>query len=241
MKVLRPAVTCVLTSHMKPAYLGDALQSLVDQTRRDFEVIVADSGQWIGVDDAGSQAMLGHYEKWSRLPLVTWVTTGEPPDLRFKRCPVAWVTNEVIRAGLVRGRYMCTFYDDDRYLPRFMEVMAGYLDTHPAGAVMCSQTWWRSNPNCDNGFELFAGITADQPRGPGEFDCMVDGGQVMWRTELLDKIGDPWLPESPDSCHHSDGLFLERLARATGTVDAVLEVLCENRKTPVSAYAPHHP
>ena len=85
-----------------------------------------------------------------------------------------------------------------------------------------------------------APISTTTSRGPGGFDCLVDGGQVMWRREMLDVIGDPWLPEDPDhsSCCHSDGLFLEKLALAAGSVDALGVVLCENRKTPLSAYAP---
>jgi len=222
---------------MKPPYLGDALTSAVEQTRRDVCIVVADSGQWIGEHNQAAADMAALYAKWSRHPLVEWVTTGERPGLRYERCPVAWTANEVIRAGLVRGRYMCTFYDDDRYLPRFFEVMAGYLDDHPdAQAVMCSQAWKAIRH--DGTIQDASGIRATGPRGPGQFDCQVDGGQVMWRTSLLDAIGDPWLPEEPDTCNHSDGLFLERLARVAGTVHAVEEVLCENRKTPMSTYAP---
>jgi len=239
MKVLRPAVTCVLVSHMKPAYLGEAIGSAVAQTRRDVHVVVADSGQWIGGEGQAAADMAALYSRWSRHPLVEWVSTGEGPGLRREFCPVAWAANEVIRAGLVRGRYMCTFYDDDRYRPRFFEVMAGYLDDHPAaGAVWCSQ--YRCAIERDGAVRETGPIMATGPRGPGGFDCLVDGGQVMWRTSLLDVIGDPWLPEDPEHsvCCHSDGIFLERLARAAGTVHAVGEVLCENRKTPVSAYAP---
>jgi len=237
-KILCPAVTCVLVSHMKPQYLDVALRSAADeQTRRDIEIVVADSGQWIGVQSQEAADMAAQYARWSRHPLVTWVTTGERPGLRHRACPVAWSANQVIRAGLVRGRYMCTFYDDDRYLPRFFEGMAGYLDDHPeANAVMCSQAWYAIRR--DGSVQEAGGIQAVGPRGPGEFDCQVDGGQVMWRTQMLDLIGDPWLPEQIDTCNHSDGIFLERLARVAGNVHAIREVLCENRKTPLSTYAP---
>ena len=237
MKVLSPAVTCLLTSHMKPV-LGEAIGSVLAQTRLDLQLLVVDSGQWIGRDDDISQALTACHDRYSGHPLIEWVTTGEQPGLPQRRCPVAWAANEAIRAGLIRGRYMCTFYDDDLYRPAFMEEMAGYLDGHPdAGAVWCSQN--RVSLQRD-GSAVFAGqIIADAPRQPGTWDCMVDGAQVMWRTEMLDKIGDPWLPEDPgDTCRHSDGIFLNRLGDACGAVPNIFSVLVEHRSTPWSTYSP---
>lgn len=239
MKVLSPAVTILLASHMKP-YLRDAIESVLAQTRRDVQILVVDSGQWIGRerDDERSAQMADVYAAYHDHPLVEWVTTGEGPELRREKCPIGWTTNEVIRAGLIRGRYVSTFYDDDQYGPHFVERMAGYLDAHPeASAVWCSQDRVRLDPD---GTETLVGrIGATGPRGPGQFDCQVDGAQIMFRRTALDAIGDPWLPEDPgDSCRHSDGIFLERLAAAVGTVPALPEVLLRHRFTPISTYTP---
>lgn len=237
MKVLSPAVTCLLTSHMKP-YLRDSLNSLLAQTRQDFHVVVIDSGQWIGQDDPRSKDMAAVYVDFAAHPLIEWVTTGERPGLAQRRCPVAWAANEAIRAGLVRGRYVCTFYDDDVYRPRFMEAMAGFLDDHPEHqAVWCSQHRVRLTAA---GPEPAGQIIAYGPKHGAEFDCQVDGAQVMFRREILDAMGDPWLDENPDAgnCRHSDGIFLNRLGEIAGTVPAVAEVLCEHRFTPLSTYTP---
>lgn len=238
MKVLRPAVTCLLTSHMKP-YLRDALASLLAQTRKDFEVIVIDSGQWIGrEDDPQCKQMAAVHADFAAHPLITWVSTGERPALAARKCPVAWATNEAVRAGLVRGRYVCTFYDDDTYRPRFMEVMAGFLDDHPEHlAVWCSQERTRLTAV---GPQSAGAIMALSPKSGMTFDCQVDGAQVMFRREVLDAMGDPWLDENPDrqNCCHSDGLFLNQLGLIAGTVPNVEEVLCEHRFTPLSTYTP---
>jgi hypothetical protein len=236
-KVLSPAVTCLLTSHAKP-YLRDALGSVLAQTRLDIQVIVADSGAWIGRDDPASKEMARIHADFADHPLIEWVTTGEGEGLRQRLCPVGWVTNEVIRAGLPRGRYMCTFYDDDLYRPRFMEVMAGFLDGTPqARAVWCSLALTKLD--ADGSTSSRGAIGALVPREPGTWDCRVDGSQVMWRREVLDAIGDPWLPEDPGPpCSHSDGIFLEKLGRVCGTVPNITEVLCEHRYTPLSAYTP---
>lgn len=239
MKVLAPAVTCILASHMKPT-LATALDSVVHQTRTDIQIIVADSGQWIGYGDVTSQTMHEIYQRYSVEPRVEWVTTGEAPRLAARACPISWATNQVIRAGLVRGRYVCTFYDDDRYERNFMERMAGFLDSHPEHrAVWCSQH--RSRLLADDITEQKVGeIIASGPKPPGHFDQLVDGTQVMFHREILDEIGDPWLPESPrdEDCRHSDGVFLERVAKYAGEVPGINEVLVTHRFTRYSTYSP---
>lgn len=222
---------------MKP-YLRQALESVVAQTRRDLQVLVVDSGRWIGSEDELSLQMAAICSDYQAHPLVEWVFTGEGADLRQHKCPIGYVTNEVIRAGLVRGRYVCTFYDDDRYRPTFMERMAGHLDEHPdAKAVHCSEARVVLHPA---GPRTIGMLVADGPRRAGQMDCQVDGAQVMFRREVLDEIGDPWLVEGPDwrDCSHSDGLFLERLASVCGEVSHVSEVLVEHRHTDLSTYTP---
>lgn len=239
MKVLAPGVTCILASHMKPT-LATALWSVTHQSRTDIQIIVVDSGQWIGQGDVLSQAMHHLYLQYSVEPRVEWVTTGEQPRLAARVCPISWATNQVIRAGLVRGRYVCTFYDDDRYELNFVERMAGFLDSHPEHrAVWCSQH--RSRLLADDVTEVKVGeIIASGPKPPGHFDQLVDGTQVMFRREILDEIGDPWLPESPvdTDCRHSDGVFLERVAARAGVVPNIPEVLVTHRFTRHSTYSP---
>lgn len=238
MKFLAPAVTIIVTAHMKPT-LGEALGTVIAQTRKDFQCLVLDSGQWVEREGERAAAMGSVYREYNQHPLIEWVFTGEPPDLIRKVCPVAWVTNEAIRAGLVRGRYVCTFYDDDLYDPEFAEEMAGYLDEHPeAAAVWCTEqrATWRPH----TGTEVTTSIPATGPKTAGQMDCQVDGAQVMFRREMLDKIGDPWLPEDPAdaSCRHSDGIFLEKLAQAAGVIYPLGKALVTHRHTPMSTYSP---
>lgn len=231
---LSPAITVLLTSHMKP-YLDDALTSLTEQTRQDFAVVVIDSGVWADGTDELAIEMAGIYDRWADHPMVEWFFTGESPG--SLPCPVSCATNMAIRAGYVRGRYVAHFYDDDIYYPAFMERMAGYLDDHPDRlAVWCTQDRIRVERN---GSSSHAGqITAYDGLGPGAILDRVDGGQVMYRREVLDALGDPWMPEEGQSCHHSDGIFLERVAQVAGSIDAIHETLMAHRFTPLSTYSP---
>lgn len=241
-------VTCILTAHMKP-YLRDALSSVLAQTAADrLDVVVVDSGQWLTADGAARRDDPTSLEMASirrrffgQGPIQQWRFTGESPDLRREKCPVGWATNEVIRAGLVTGDYVCTFYDDDRWHPTFVERMAGYLDEHPDQlAVWCSQN--RIRLNHDGTEQLIGVIPAVTAKRPGQWDCQVDGGQIMFRREVLDQIGDPWLPEDPTDavCRHSDGIFLEKLGAVAGVVHPLPggDVLYDHRFTPISTYTP---
>lgn len=237
MKVLAPAVTCLLSSHMKPV-LRESIQSVLRQSRQDFELVILDSGQWIGHDDKISRSLADAHAQYRGHPLITWVTTGERPGLIRRSCPIAWVTNRAIEAGLVRGRYFCTFYDDDAYRPKFMERMADYLDANPdCLAVTCSQSRVRV---AHDGTRTEVGRIPGIPRGPGQFDNQVDGAQIMFRREVLSKLEPPWLNEDPvdHSCRHSDGQFLERVAAVAGAVPGIDEILLEHHFTPYSTYTP---
>lgn len=238
MKVISPAVTCVLTSHMKSLYLRASIESVLAQTRRDFQILLIDSGQWIGSDHPERHAMAGLHEIYSQHPLIDWVTTGEGPDIRSRKCPVAWVFNETIRSGLVRGRYVCTFYDDDLYYPEFMEKMAGFLDAHPAAkAVYSAQNRVSLTP--DGGRTVVGLFPANFPRPGGSFCGAVDGAQIMFRRTLLDEIGDPWMDEDNlGNCHQSDGAFMDKLGTFAGIVPNIPDVLGEHRFTKISAYHP---
>lgn len=241
MKVLNPAVTVLSVSHMKSPWLPETIESVLAQERKDLELVIADSGQWIGRNDKASQQMAAIHAKYSGHPLVSWYTTGELPGLRQRRCPLSWSQNAAIRAGLVRGRYFTMFYDEDLYLPGFTAAMAGYLDANPdAPAVWCSQEQQREIGSGSFMTELFrpANITKVQ----GQLDCQVDGIQVMIRTSLLDLIGDPWMEEdpAPGSCGHVDGIFLERVAAVGGPIPFLPDrsVLCINRRTRLSVSRP---
>ncbi len=239
-----PAVTCIMCVHMKGDVTRQALDSVLAQTRLDdVHLLVVDSGQWLHddpgdvVDSDVARQMAKIYTEYGAHPNVEWTFTGEGPDLREHKCPVAWATNEAIRRGLVTGRYVCTFYDDDRYHPQFMERMAGWLDDHPEhNAVWCSQR--RIAVRLDGTETVVGAIPATGTRHGGNWDCQVDGGQVMFRREMLDLIGDPWLPEDPSTCYHSDGLFLNKLAAVAGPVPGIPMALCDNRKTPLSTFSP---
>lgn len=252
MKVIDPRVTIMLASHMKPNWLPSSLESILAQTRRDIQIIVCDSGEWIGREtdyDAPDQPAAMHqlYQRYSVHPLIEWVTLGQQPRLIERACPYTYAWNRIIESGLIRGRYIAVFTDDDLYRPQFVERMAGYLDNAAASesarvapmlipaAVWCSQDRVHEDPLGQRPDPMV--IHADHVKTAGWLDH-VDITQVMFYRALLDHMNRPVFDESPDNatCRHADGLFLERLAGVAAPVPNIDEVLVTHRYTPVSTY-----
>lgn len=238
MKVLNPSVTFIVPSHMKPEYLPSSLDAMIHQTRRDIQIVVIDSGEWIDQQDGRSMQMQAIYHEYSAHPLVEWYCLGEPPALIERKCPISYIINEAIRAGLARGKYICIGTDDDLHHPDYVEKMAGFLDEHPWNlAVFCGQE--RVRVHAGGQVEpLPWTITADAPRHGDSFDGHVDMLQMMFHRSILAEIEDPWFDEDPDTsvCRHSDGLFMNKVGLLLTEVPNIPDMLVTHRHTPLSTY-----
>lgn len=222
---------------MKPEYLPDALDSLLEQTRLDLHVIVVDSGEWINCKDEDSLAMQAIHDVYSSHPLVDWYTLGVPPRLIERKCPYAYIINEVLRRDLARGKYISFATDDDVFYSTYMEQMAGFLDADSsANAVYCSQERLdlRTDGSRREGWGILA---AEGPRT--EFTNHIDLLQVMVRASVLPLLSatGEWLPENPEDslCRCADGAFLDKIG-ALGPVPNIPEVLVSHRFTDISTY-----
>lgn len=113
-----PAITVLVPTIGRLAYLPAMKRSLVSQTRRDFRVLVLDNAsppdareflrQWAAEDDR-----------------VTIERVEE-------RVPMFSNFNRGMRA--TRTEFVTFFHDDDVYLPRYLEVLTGALEAHPRAA-----------------------------------------------------------------------------------------------------------
>lgn len=237
MNVLEPTITCLMTVHMKPT-VREAIISVLKQTRRDYELIVIDSGQWVWDKGPVADAMREAYLDFKDAPQVSWYFTGERQGFKDVKCPVAHWTNMAFKSDLIRGKYLCTFYDDDLYYPWFFDQMAGYLDEHEEDdAVRCSEQWVSVDKNGRH--TKLRVLEADRPLLPTDtFDEVVDGMQVMLRTDVVKKLEQPIIPDDPLTCRHSDGLFFERFKTVMTRMGNIPVILCEHRFTPHSTYTP---
>jgi hypothetical protein len=103
----------VLTTHDRPAWLADALGSVLSGEFDNFEVIVTNSGD---PDDTR------RLRRTVRDPRVRWFE--QPPGLGM-------LDNLLAGLAQARGKYVAILHDDDRWSPRFLAVLVPPLERHP--------------------------------------------------------------------------------------------------------------
>lgn len=95
-------------------YIGNAIERCLEQTFKDFEVIVVDNGS----TDGTVEIVQEYAKKDPRVRLIRG--TGN--------C-IASALNDGIRAA--RGKYICQLDSDDEYVPTTLEKMIAHLESHP--------------------------------------------------------------------------------------------------------------
>jgi CMP-N-acetylneuraminic acid synthetase len=108
-----PAVTVYITNHNYGRFIGQAIESVLKQTLRDFELLIIDDGS---TDD--SREVI---ERYAKLPGVYTV---------FQDNRGLNVTNN-IALRMARGRYIMRLDADDYLEEHALTILAGVLDRQP--------------------------------------------------------------------------------------------------------------
>jgi len=112
-----PAVSVIMTVYNHRRFVADAVDSLLAQDYRDFELLVVDDGS----TDGSAAAAASHSDP--RLRLIRLAHHGR----------VAALNHAV---ALARGRYLAVLDADDLALPGRLELPVRFLDANPlVGAV----------------------------------------------------------------------------------------------------------
>ncbi|HTJ54113.1 MAG TPA: glycosyltransferase [Nitrosospira sp.] len=191
MKGARPTVSVIIPSYNCELYIAETLESILDQTFKDIEIIVVDDGS----TDKTRQIVTSY---GAPVRLVTQANAG-----------VCAARNRGIREAA--GQYICLMDHDDYWLPDKLAWQLEQMQRHPEVALVYSTfAWWNPDPN---------GVFPD-PRNykddsscaviDEEFsgwiyhllllDCWVLTSSALIRAEVFDKCGsfDESLPYSED-------------------------------------------
>ncbi len=187
----RPVVSILLAAYNHAKYVAEAIQSALDQTYRDFELIIIDDGSTDGTADIirgiDDPRILKRFSETNQGMIVT-----------KRRC-----------LEMAQGRYIAVLNSDDLFLPGKLEKQVAYLDAHPeTGAVFTFAQVIDDNgdPFSDQNHSYFA--IFDQPNRSrfqwlrhffyaGNCLCMPS---AMIRRDVFPVIGlqDPRLVQLPD-------------------------------------------
>jgi len=121
MKEMEPLVSVVMTNHNYGAFVAGAIQSVIDQTYTNWELIL--------VDDASTDQSLEKIRSFSdpRIKLI----------INKKNGHFAFATNQ--GRAIVHGKYIATLDSDDRWEKEKLARQVSYLEEHPE-TVACF-TW----------------------------------------------------------------------------------------------------
>lgn len=177
-----PAISVIIPTRNRAAYLREAIDSVLAQRRADFELIVVDDGS----TDA-TPALLAAIDD---------------PRLRVVRQPPRGI-GAAMNAGLraARGAYVARLDSDDTWRPELLEVLAATLDARPDIDVAYAR-----GQAMDAGGHLLPHRQGMPMRFPGEalrsmvFDDFTCNIALLARRDCLERAGtyDEALPANED-------------------------------------------
>jgi PST family polysaccharide transporter len=119
----------VMPAHNTAATIGAAIESVLAQSREDFEVLVVDDGSEDGTADA-----VDRYASDPRVRLLRRPESGGPGAARNTAFAVAHTP------------LVCMLDSDDLWLPHYLETAAEALAAHPSAALFCAGNWTLEEP-----------------------------------------------------------------------------------------------
>jgi len=204
-------VSIILLSHNRPHFLSEAINSVLNQTMKEWELIIIDDCS----TDSEVKTVLSQAVKDSRIR--AFITNYDVNNISL-----LW--NKAI--DISTGKYISLLDDDNKKEPTFCTEMSRYLDTHPKeDAVACFNRLFHSGDSLQNkGKEIF-----DAPRRVNKEKILkrnyIDSGCLMFRREVLSSIG--WFDER--LCTQEDWDYVIRLMYESKGIGILQKPLAEYR------------
>lgn len=115
-------VTIILTSYNRPKYVKSAIESVLAQTYKNWELFIMDDNS-----NEETQMVLEDYMGDDRITIVDSEISKE--DRETTGCRYAHLINKAIEMS--DGEFVTYLTDDDFYYPNRLEVMVKHLEVYP--------------------------------------------------------------------------------------------------------------
>lgn len=186
-------VSVILTSYNNSLFLDRAVKSVLGQTFKDFQLIIADDNS----SDLNVYKIISNYEKDNR---VIYFNSKIKEEDRLKTARYATQINTAVRE-YSNSKYLLYLADDDFYYPTMIEKMVNFAERNYHHVVYCKQDF----VDVDGNVRSFRFPNKVLDRG---MDC-VDHNQVMTTRESFDQVGG-W-NDDPGCWGGADGYFWQKL------------------------------
>src|SRR5262245_59588768 len=109
-----------IVSHCKPAFVKQAVYSVLYQEFEDWQCVVMDSGPLL-------ESGLFVPFRDERLRIVC---SSEDAELGAERNPGAWCFNKILNSGMLTGELVILLCDDDLLYPWALQSLWNYYESH---------------------------------------------------------------------------------------------------------------
>lgn len=185
----KPCVTIVLPTYNQAQYLPDTLNSIFDQTYRDFELVVVNDGS---TDETAN--ILRDYRRMFDFQLIEQENQGLPTALN-------------IGFGHSSGRYLTWTSSDNLLLPKMLETLVLELENYPSVGVVYSD--WAFIDSEGRAISDFRTVDYDKDLllGYNFIHC-----SFLFRKLCMDQVGG----YDPNFIYGEDWEFWIRVSRSFG-------------------------
>jgi glycosyltransferase involved in cell wall biosynthesis len=212
-----PLVSVILPVYNAGPYLAEAIESILNQTLRELELIIIDD---LSTDD--SLAVARRYQ------------AQEPQRVQVLASPVNRSYADNRGHELARGRYIAKMDADDIALPQRLQVQADFLDAHPE--VDLTSSFLEAFGASATVYEY--PVSADEVRAFLLFNMPVGNPTVFFRRSLLTEKGLRYDEDILDT-FGEDYEFIGRVAQVATIVNQP-QVLLRYRTFPAAHKADVH-
>lgn len=220
-------VSIIMTSYNKTKYVGRAIEGILNQSFKDFELLLMDDNS-----NEETQKVIKKYLKDCRVRIFR----SQIKDIseRVKKNRYAAQINKALT--MVKGQYISYATDDNVYRPNRLKKMVQFLECSPDIKIVYSGSrvaYLDNNDQIKRTFERYA--EAETWFAP----CQIDHCSIMHRADILPIIyrywGSYW-DEDPQFYLLGDARFFWRLNHFWPFVP-INEILDDNYITKISLHA----
>lgn len=165
---MAPLVSVVLPTYNRWPMVAEAVESVLQQSFRGFELIVVDDGS-----QDGTLERLQDYGK-----SLTVISRSRRGVASARNLGLSWSS----------GKYVAFLDSDDLWRPAKLEVQTGYMESHPGVAICQTEEIW-----VRNGVRVNPKKRHRKPSGDvfhASLDlCLISPSAVMMTRKLLDRVG----------------------------------------------------